>query len=208
MKNRLNGLYVITDDTLTPSDKIFQSVEQVLQGGAKIVQLRDKTNSTSEIEDMSLKLQELCHRYDALFVLNDKVEIAIKLGLDGLHVGKEDYHNIQDVRKNFKGILGVSCYDDLEMAKNMQKAGVDYVAFGACFSSSTKPNASTMDLEILKQAKDELNIPICVIGGINTNNIKTLLGYKPDMVAIISDIWKNEDIKERAMLYSKILSQN
>ena len=205
MKNRLNGLYVITDDTLTPSDKIFESVEQALQGGAKIVQLRDKTNDTSTVENVSLRLQELCHKYDALFVLNDKIEIAIKLGLDGLHIGKEDYSNIQDVRKNFKGILGVSCYDDLEMAKNMQKAGVDYVAFGACFSSSTKPNASTMNLEIIKKAKDELNIPICVIGGINTNNIKTLLEYKPDMVAIISDIWKSDDITKKARFFTNLV---
>lgn len=205
MKNRLNGLYVITDDTLTPSDKIFQSVEQALQGGAKIVQLRDKTNDTSTVENVSLRLQELCHKYDALFVLNDKIEIAIKLGLDGLHIGKEDYSNIQDVRKNFKGILGVSCYDDLEMAKNMQKAGVDYVAFGACFSSSTKPNASTMNLEIIKKAKDELNIPICAIGGINTNNIKTLLEYKPDMVAIISDIWKSDDITKKARFFTDLV---
>lgn len=205
MKNRLNGLYVITDDTLTPSDKIFESVEQALQGGAKIVQLRDKTNDTSTVENVSLRLQELCHKYDALFVLNDKIEIAIKLGLDGLHIGKEDYSNIQDVRKNFKGILGVSCYDDLEMAKNMQKAGVDYVAFGACFSSSTKPNASTMNLEIIKKAKDELNIPICVIGGINTNNIKTLLEYKPDMVAIISDIWKSDDITKKARFFTDLV---
>lgn len=205
MKNRLNGLYVITDDTLTPSDKIFESVEQALQGGAKIVQLRDKTNDTSTAEDVSLRLQELCHKYDALFVLNDKIEIAIKLGLDGLHIGKEDYSNIQDVRKNFKGILGVSCYDDLEMAKNMQKAGVDYVAFGACFNSSTKPNASTMNLKIIKKAKDELNIPICVIGGINTNNIKTLLEYKPDMVAIISDIWKSDDITKKARFFTNLV---
>lgn len=205
MKNRLNGLYVITDDTLTPSDKIFESVEQALQGGAKIVQLRDKTNDTSTAEDVSLRLQELCHKYDALFVLNDKIEIAIKLGLDGLHIGKDDYSNIQDVRKNFKGILGVSCYDDLEMAKNMQKAGVDYVAFGACFNSSTKPNASTMNLKIIKKAKDELNIPICAIGGINTNNIKTLLEYKPDMVAIISDIWKSDDITKKARFFTDLV---
>jgi len=205
MKNRLNGLYVITDDTLTPSDKIFESIEQALQGGAKIVQLRDKTNDTSTVEDVSLRLQELCHKYDALFVLNDKIEIAIKLNLDGLHIGKEDYSNIQDVRKNFKGILGVSCYDDLEMAKNMQKAGVDYVAFGACFSSSTKPNASTMNLEIIKKAKDELNIPICAIGGINTNNIKTLLEYKPDMVAIISDIWKSDDVTKKARFFTDLV---
>ena len=205
MKNRLNGLYVITDDILTPSDKIFQYVEQALQGGAKIVQLRDKTNDTSTVENMSLGLQELCHKYDALFVLNDKIEIAIKLGLDGLHIGKDDYNNIQEVRKNFKGILGVSCYNDLNMAKDMQAIGVDYVAFGACFNSPTKPNTSTMDLEIIKKAKYELNIPICAIGGINRDNIKTLLEYKPDMVAIISDIWKSDDITQKARFFTDLV---
>lgn len=205
MKNRLNGLYVITDDTLTPSDKIFQYVEQALQGGAKIVQLRDKINDTSMVENMSIGLQELCHKYDALFVLNDKIEIAIKLGLDGLHIGKEDYDNMQNVRRNFKGILGVSCYNDLNMAKDMQAIGVDYVAFGACFNSPTKPNAPTMDLGIIKKAKDELNIPICAIGGINRDNIKTLLAYKPDMVAIISDIWNSDNIANKSHFFTNLI---
>lgn len=205
MKNRLNGLYVITDDTLTPSDKIFQYVEQALQGGAKIVQLRDKINDTSMVENMSIGLQELCHKYDALFVLNDKIEIAIKLGLDGLHIGKEDYDNMQNVRRSFKGILGVSCYNDLNMAKDMQAIGVDYVAFGACFNSPTKPNAPTMDLGIIKKAKDELNIPICAIGGINRDNIKTLLAYKPDMVAIISDIWNSDNIANKSHFFTNLI---
>lgn len=205
MNNILHGLYAITDDILTPNDKIFQSVEQVLKGGAKIVQYRNKKDDAKTIENTSLRLQKLCHQYNALFVLNDKIEIAIALDLDGLHIGKDDYNNIQDVRKNFKGILGVSCYDDLRIAKNMQILGVDYVAFGACFNSPTKPNAPTMDLEIIKKAKDALDIPICAIGGINRDNIKTLLEYKPDIVAIISDIWNSDNITNRSHFFANLI---
>ncbi|MDD5359395.1 MAG: thiamine phosphate synthase [Sulfurovaceae bacterium] len=205
MNNLLNGLYVITDNKLTPNDKILQSIEQVLHGGANIVQLRDKINDDKKIEDISLKLQKLCRKCNALFVLNDRVDIAIKLNLDGLHIGKDDYDNIKEVRRNFKGILGVSCYDSLEMAKDMQKIGADYVAFGACFSSPTKPNAKIIDLEIIKKAKKDLNIPICAIGGINKDNVATLLQYKPDMIAIISDIWNSDDMTKRARFFTNLI---
>ena len=86
-------------------------------------------------------------------MLNDRVELAIKLQCDGLHVGKSDYYRIKEIRAQFLGYLGVSCYGSLESAKKMEKLKVDYVAFGAFFSSSIKPNAKVIDTNIIKKQK-------------------------------------------------------
>lgn len=208
MKKFLTGLYIITDDELTPNKTVLKMVENALIGGANVVQLRDKISNDDQLIKKALDLQKLCKKHNTLFVLNDRVDIAIEFNLQGLHIGSDDYDDLSGIRKNYKGILGVSCYGDIDLAVKAEEQGADYVAFGACFASSTKPNAPTIDLEIIKKAKEHLSIPICAIGGITTENMNKLMCYKPDMVAVISDIWKNEDIKERVMQYNKILSQN
>ncbi len=128
--SKLKGLYVITDDNLTPDNSIYDQVEQSLKGGASIVQLRDKHSSDERVMQKAKKIQELCHSYGALFVLNDKIELAIELGCDGLHIGKSDHERFSEIRESFKGVIGVSCYGDVEMAKEFEKKGADYVAFG------------------------------------------------------------------------------
>ena len=205
--NKLNGLYIITDDILTPSHSIIEQVEKAILGGARIVQLRDKMSSDEVIRKKAMELQSLCEKHDAVFVLNDKVELAIELGLSGLHVGKSDYYRIEEIRKNFSGYLGVSCYGDVAFAKEMQKLGIDYVAFGSFFASPTKPNSSIVDLEVLKIAKEELNIPVCAIGGLNSDNISTIMQYKPDMIALISDIWKSDNIQNKAKFFASFYEE-
>ncbi|MBN2824873.1 MAG: thiamine phosphate synthase [Campylobacterales bacterium] len=203
-KESLRGLYVISDDRLTPKESLLQSIEKALQGGARIVQLRDKISSDDELRAIIPNLTLLCKEYNALFVLNDKVELAIELGVEGLHIGKSDHHRFKAIRKDFKGIIGVSCYGDLVLAKEMQEMGANYVAFGSFFHSPTKPHSNIVDLKILSKAKEALRIPICAIGGINGENASELIShYQPDMVAVISDIWTN-DITHQAQFYSKL----
>lgn len=202
---KLKGLYVITDNTLTPQKTIFIKVKQALKGGAKIVQLRDKINSEKIVKKTAIELQELCRSYGALFVLNDAVTLALKDGFDGLHIGKSDYTIFPQIRESFKGILGVSCYGDIEKAKYFESLGADYVAFGSFFSSPTKPHSNIVPLEILQEAKKQLTIPICAIGGIKRENLSDILEHKPDMVAVISDIWKDENIKDTCTLYAEKL---
>lgn len=202
MNNQLKGLYVITDDTLTPPNTIIKQVTQALEGGAKIVQLRDKKSSLDKIKQTSLELENLCKKYNALFVLNDKVELAIELSVGGLHIGKSDHHRFDEIRKNFSGVLGVSCYGDIALAKEMQDKGADYVAFGSFFTSPTKPDSNIVDLQILSQAKKYLNIPVCSIGGINSENISKVMKHTPDMVSIISDIWRSDDISNKAEFFA------
>ncbi|MEA3352978.1 MAG: thiamine phosphate synthase [Campylobacterota bacterium] len=197
----LRGLYVITDDTLTPDNTIYKQVEQTLEGGASIIQLRDKKNSDEIIKQKATLLQKLCKQFDTLFVLNDKIDLAIELGCDGLHIGKSDHYKFEQIRKDFKGIIGVSCYGDIELAKKFEDMGADYVAFGSFFSSPTKPDSNIVELKIISDAKDKLNIPVCAIGGINSDNIDEVMEHNPDMVSIISDIWNAEDLKQRSCFY-------
>jgi thiamine-phosphate pyrophosphorylase len=202
MNQKLNGLYVITDNKLTPLDTIVDSVTKALTGGAKIVQLRDKISDDTTIEKTALKLQALCREFGALFVLNDKIDIAIKLSLDGLHIGRSDHANFDEIRADFKGILGISCYGDIELAYNFEHRGADYVAFGSFFSSPTKPMASVVNLSVLRDARVKLSIPICAIGGINKSNLDSVMEHKPDMICVISDIWNSDDIALSATQYA------
>jgi len=128
--------------------------------------------------------------------------LAIELECDGLHIGKSDHYRFDAIRKDFKGVIGVSCYGDVAMAKDFEKRGADYVAFGSFFTSETKPNSNIIALGILRDAQIKLNIPICAIGGINTKNIDDIIEYHPDMISVIHDIWTAEDIKSQCSLYA------
>jgi len=204
MNKKLSGLYVITDDKLTPLVTIVDSVKKALSGGARVVQLRDKTSNDDAIEKTALSLQALCREFGALFILNDKIDIAIKLSLDGLHIGRSDHAVFDDIRTKFKGILGVSCYGDIDLAYDFELKGADYVAFGSFFSSSTKPSARTIDLSVLSSARAKLSIPICAIGGINRLNLKSVMKHKPDMVCAISDIWNSDNVSHCTKEYANI----
>lgn len=187
---RLNGIYAISDNHLTPAETIYEQTKDILESGVKIFQLRDKVNSKDSIKEQSIRLQALCNEYNAIFVLNDEVDLAIELGVDALHIGKSDHDRFDEIRANFKGLIGVSCYGDIETALNFQNRGADYVAFGSFFNSATKPDSGIVPVEILSEAKDKLSIPICAIGGINYDNIEQILSHGPDMIAMISGIWK------------------
>lgn len=199
--SKLKGLYVITDDHLTPDATLYAQVEDALEGGASIVQLRDKQNNDEIIREKANKLQELCHKYDALFVLNDKVELAYELQCDGLHIGKSDHHRFKEIRENFSGLIGVSCYGDIDLAREFERLGADYVAFGSFYLSATKPKANIVPLNTLSIARNRINIPVCAIGGIESKNIQEIMSHKPHMVSLISDIWTHDDVKSQSQFY-------
>ena len=190
MKHVLQGIYGISNEALTPYEILSQCLESALKGGIKIFQLRDKSHSDEWLYERAKPLMELCEKYNALFVINDRLNLALKLNAPALHLGKDD-GAIQNARERFKGILGASSYGDLQRAKDLESLGVDYVAFGAFFASPTKPNAPLAPLEILETAKASLNTPICAIGGISTHNIHLL--KNTDMCAVISSLWEKDD---------------
>lgn len=182
----LAGLYGISDEKLTPSNTLITQVQEAIAGGIKIFQFRDKNSLDKDIIEIIKHLMHICATSNVLFVLNDRIDLAIRLGVPGLHIGKDD-GNLALVRKRFKGILGVSSYGDISRAKEAQSQGADYVAFGSIFPSLTKPNAVCIGAEILAEAKALLDIPICAIGGISKDNIKVL--KNADMSAVINSLW-------------------
>ncbi|PAF47167.1 hypothetical protein BKH46_05150 [Helicobacter sp. 12S02634-8] len=188
------GLYGISDAVLTPYDRIFEMLERAIMGGLKIFQLRDKIHSDTDLAPLCVKLMQVCASHGVLFVLNDRARLAQELQAPALHIGSAD-GILSDIRKDFKGIIGVSCYDSLSLAQEAQDKGADYVAFGAFFPSSTKPNAKRVAPEILLRAKETIQIPICAIGGITSLNAHQLKSTQ--MIAVIGGLWRG-DVLENA----------
>lgn len=186
----LQGIYAISDEILTPYDILPQCLESALKAGIKIFQLRDKSHSDTWLYPKAKELMRLCEAYNALFVLNDRLTLALRLNAPALHLGKDD-GAITEARARFKGILGASSYGSMQRAQELESLGVDYVAFGSFFPSPTKPNAPRAPLEILESAKATLHIPLCAIGGISTMNISLL--KNADMCAVISALWQSKE---------------
>lgn len=205
-KEQLKGLYVLTDATLTPTESMLEQVERVLKSGVKVIQYRDKYASDEEAEKQCIRLQALCDVYEAIFIIDDRLEIAYRINADGLHVGEDDVsYEEARARLGEDKIIGVSCYGDLERAKKYANLGADYVAFGAFFPSPTKPHAKMVAPEILKMAKEQLSVPICAIGGINAENIEQLSCYDIAMYSLISAVYKDDAIEENLeKLHTKI----
>lgn len=203
----LRGLYVVTDETLTPADTMMIRVESALRGGAAIVQLRDKTLPRATTLARACELAALCRRYDALLIVNDDPLIAREADAHGVHIGRDDA-DIAAVRAVVGDrIVGVSCYGDLDRALAMQEAGADYVAFGAFFPSGTKPAAPTVPLDVLTRAKERLSLPICAIGGITLRQAAGLIDAGADMTAVIGDIWNAPDIQDRCQSYGHLFER-
>ena len=146
---------------------------------------------------MCRRLQALCDIYEAIFIIDDRLEIAHRIDADGLHIGKDDvsYEEARALLGKEK-IIGVSCYGDIKRALHYAALGADYVAFGAFFPSPTKPNSAVVSHTLLNDAKACLNVPICAIGGINEENIAQLSQYDIAMYSLISAVYKEDTIEE------------
>lgn len=193
----LKGIYVLTDAHLTPKDTILQQMERVLKSGVSVIQFRDKYASDDEAEFTCKALQALCNRYNALFIIDDRLALAKKIDADGLHVGEDDvsFEEARAVLGKDK-IIGVSCYGDIQRAKHYEALGADYVAFGSFFASPTKPNSKMVPLDVLEEAKKVLQVPICAIGGINVQNISFIATYDIAMYSVISAVYEKDRIEE------------
>jgi thiamine-phosphate pyrophosphorylase len=196
-KTLLNGLYVLTDATLTPEETILEQMERVLKSGVKVIQYRNKDASDVEAEKTCRRLQALCDYYEAIFIIDDRLELAHRINADGLHIGEDDV-NYEEARALLgdEKIIGVSCYGNIDRALHYEGLGADYVAFGAFFPSPTKPHSKVVEPELLDDAKKRLRAPICAIGGIHQENIHMLSRYDIAMYSVISAVYKNDEIEE------------
>ena len=197
-------IYAISDDLLMPENLALRYTREILECGVKFFQFRSK--KAVKNEKLASEILNLCEKFGAKFIVNDDVKFAKKIGAKAVHLGKDD----ENIKEAFEilgkdAYVGVSCYNDINLAINAAKNGASYVAFGSVFVSLTKPNAPKCGLEIVKEAKQILNLPVCVIGGINETNIGSLSHAKPDLIAVISAIYKDGNIKENIKNLQKII---
>ena len=200
-------IYAISDDILMPENLALEYTREILECGVNFFQFRSK--KAVKNEKLASEILNLCEKFGAKFIVNDDVKFAKKIGAKAVHLGKDD----EGIKEAFEilgkdAYVGVSCYNDISLAINAAKNGASYVAFGSVFTSPTKPNAPKCGLEIVKEAKQILNLPVCVIGGINETNIGSLSHIKPDLIAVISAIYKDGNIKENIKNLQKIIELN
>ena len=200
-------IYAISDDILMPENLALEYAREILECGVKFFQFRSK--KAVKNEKLASEILNLCEKFGAKFIVNDDVKFAKKISAKAVHLGKDD----ENIKEAFEilgkdAYVGVSCYNDINLAINAAKNGASYVAFGSVFTSPTKPNAPKCDLEVAREAKQILNLPICVIGGINETNIGSLSHAKPDLIAVISAIYKDGNIKENIKNLQKIIELN
>ena len=189
-------LYAITDRCWMGDDSLEEQVEEALKGGASFIQLREKDLSFDEFLDQAKKIKKLTDKYGTPFVINDNVEVAIKSGADGVHIGQSDM-NAKEVRKligNNK-ILGVSA-NTIEIAKLAEENGADYIGVGAVFKTNTKEDADTISMDTIKDICKSVSIPVVAIGGINESTVLDLKGSGVDGICCVSAIFAKQDIYE------------
>lgn len=188
-------LYAVTDRAWLGEQTLYQQVEQALSGGATCIQLREKDLGQEECLKEALEIRDLCQRFDVPFIINDNVELAIRCGADGVHVGQSDMQ-AGKVRQLIgpDRILGVSA-QTVDQAKLAQENGADYLGVGAVFPTSTKDDAKPVSHKTLQEIAGSVSIPICAIGGINKQNLPQLSGTGIDGVALVSAIFASKDIE-------------
>lgn len=204
--HNLHGLYAITDANLMPEDQtILASVSAALRGGARTVQYRDKSSDHSKRLRQATALAELCRSYGVPLLINDDVELAMKCGADGVHLGQEDGSlAYARGRMGDRAIIGITCHDRLDLALAAEAGGADYLAFGAFFPSSTKPDAKPAPVELLTEARTRLRLPIVAIGGLSVDNANQVINAGADMVAVIHALFAHDDIEAQARAFDRL----
>ena len=188
---KISGIYAITPNKILDLNAIEQAI---IAHKISVLQYRHKTTDVSIKLNEAKQLQQLCLRHNTLFIINDDINLAQKIKADGVHLGKDDTSiEVARAKLGSDAIIGVSCYNDIKLAKIAQDKGVNYVAFGALFPSNTKPNAPHCPLDIIMQAKQALAIPIVGIGGVDFDNQQQALDAGCDAVAMINALFQSTD---------------
>lgn len=196
-------LYAVTDRAWTGEKTLLEQVEEALKGGITMLQLREKNLSDREFLEEALAVKALCGKYHVPLIINDRVDLAIQCGADGVHVGQQDMEASRARKLLGDGmILGVSAHN-VEEALKAQAQGADYLGVGAAFSTSTKSDARAISHKTIRDICGAVSIPVTAIGGINEDNILSLKGTGIDGVAVVSAVFSKKDIAAQCKkLYS------
>lgn len=196
-----SGLYAVTPDE-ADTVRLLGLVEQVLAGRPALLQYRNKLAAPALRREQARALLTACRRAGVPLVINDDLALALEIGADGAHLGRDDGDPARARRTLGPGrILGVSCYNEWSRAEAGARAGADYVAFGAMFVSPTKRQAARAPLALIERARRELAVPVAAIGGITLDNAASLVAAGAHLVAVISDLFAAADPARRAAAY-------
>lgn len=208
MTARVKGLYAVTPDVADTSE-LLAKVEAALAGGASLLQYRNKSASPALRLVQARALLRLCRDHGAPLIINDHLDLALALDADGLHLGSGD-GLLAHARAQLgpDKILGASCYNQLKNALAAGQAGASYVAFGSFFDSGVKPGAVRAPLELVRQAKQELPLPVVAIGGITLDNAPQVIAAGADAVAVISALFAAPDIRSAAQRFRALFERH
>ena len=189
-------IYLVTDEKACLEKDFYACIEEAIKGGVKIVQLREKNISTKDFYEKALKVKEICKNYEALFIINDRLDIAQVVGADGVHLGQSDMpiEKAREILKD-KFLIGATARN-VEEAKRAELLGADYIGSGAIFGTNTKDNAKKLEMEELKKIVASVKIPVFAIGGININNVSSLKNIGLQGICAVSGILSEKDCKK------------
>lgn len=199
-------LYLVTDRELVGNKDFYESVERAICGGVTLLQLREKAISSRDFYFLAIKLKEIAERYKVPFIINDRLDIALAVNADGLHVGQSDLP--VEIARKLLGpdkIIGVSAAN-LTEALTAEKGGADYLGVGAMFPTGTKSDARSVSLDEIKTIKTTVKIPVVAIGGINEQNAAVVMDTGIDGLAIVSAILAKDNPELAAKKLLKIIS--
>ena len=187
-------LYLVTDQNLMSSPTIEESVESAVKGGCTLIQIREKDTPSLEFYETALKLRELTYQLGVPLIVNDRVDIALAVDADGVHIGQGDLP-LEVVRRiiGHDKIIGVSA-NNLAQAVLAREGGADYLGIGAMFATGTKTDANLASLDELRQIREAISLPIVAIGGINRDTVPLLHSSGIDGIAVVSAIVAQEDV--------------
>ncbi|MEW6132668.1 MAG: thiamine phosphate synthase [Pseudomonadota bacterium] len=192
-----SGVYALTPECADTA-RLLQMVEAALKGGAAAVQYREKTGDVALRHEQASELLPLCRKYGAPLIINDDLRLADLTDADGVHLGREDAGLIEArIILGPEKIIGVSCYQSLELAQKAAADGAGYVAFGSFYASPTKPQAPRAPLKLLREAA-VLKLPVVAIGGITAKNAPEVIAAGADAIAVISALFDAPDVEAAA----------
>lgn len=209
MKPKIDySIYLVTDRDLMSTETLEEAVEQAIIGGCTLVQLREKDCSSLDFYYTAVKVKEICDKYNVPLLINDRLDIALAVDAAGVHVGQSDLP-VEVVRKIIgeDKIIGISA-GTLKEALQGQKDGADYLGVGAMYATGTKKDANLTSMEELKKIRENISLPIVVIGGINKDTVKDFKGIGIDGLSIVSAIIAEKDIVEATRELKTIFLQS
>lgn len=204
----VRGLYAITPDE-NDTDRLLARLGLALAGGARVVQYRNKTAAMAQKHEQATAILSLCRKHGVPLIVNDELELACAVDADGLHLGGTDGDLAAARARLGPGkLLGASCYDDIALAHAAKAQGADHVAFGSVFASGTKPGTRRAALDLFKQARAQIGLPLVAIGGLTPENAGPVIAAGADAIAVISALFDASDIGAQARVFTRLFASS